>query len=725
MATSSIPSIIWTKLLVSTSATGAKGIAKGPSTEGSIYVVGQTMGNLGGQTNNGIIDTSSYSKDAFISKFYPDGSVAWTRLIGTSSEDGALAVGTAFDGSVYVAGVTFGALDGQVASGSADAFVTKFDSNGTKAWTRLLGTSGDEYAQGVATGSDGSIYVAGYSWGSLDGESNGGNADAFLTKFNANGTKAWTRLLGTSGNNSANAITTSADGSIYIAGSTQGNLEGQTNAGSADAFVAKFSSDGTKVWTRLIGSTSSDVALSISSATDGSVYIAGMTQGAFDSNSYSGGDYDAFVTKIDSNGVKVWTKLFGTSGIDVANSIITGDDSSVYIGGYTNGNLDGVGNSGGGADAFLTKYGADGSKIWTKLVGTPSSDEASAVAFVSGGLATGGGIVYVAGLTSGNLGGEQNPAGSAGFVAQYGDDFTPPNIAITSDKSSLQYGEIATLTFTLSESSTDFAVGDLSISGGSISGFTRSSGTSYTATFTPNANSTTNGVISVASGKFSDAAGNMNADGADTNNTVTITVNTIQPSNPICFARGTLIHTANQAIQVEALATGSTLQSQLGGFAKCRWIGYQRRTPEFAQFQDYLPVKISAGALDNHVPLRDLYLSPDHAVLVDGHLIHAKALVNGKTIVQMTEWAGDIEYYHIETEAHEIIYAEGVPCETFIDNVSREQFDNYAEYQALYPNTRMMKELPLPRVKFKRQLPTMIKQRLESRITELDRQHKV
>jgi hypothetical protein len=74
---------------------------------------------------------------------------------------------------------------------------------------------------------------------------------------------------------------------------------------------------------------------------------------------------------------------------------------------------------------------------------------------------------------------------------------------------------------------------------------------------------------------------------------------------------------------------------------------------------------------------------------------------------------------------HEIIYAEGVPCETFIDNVSRAQFDNYAEYQALYPNTRMMKELPLPRVKFKRQLPTMIKQRLESRISELDRQHKV
>jgi uncharacterized delta-60 repeat protein len=196
------------------------------------------------------------------------------------------------------------------------------------------------------------------------------------------------------------------------------------------------------------------------------------------------------------------------------------------------------------------------------------------------------------------------------------------------------------------------------------------------------------------------------------------------PNSPICFTRGTLIHSANQAISVESLTIGSKVHNKSGGIAKCRWIGYQRRTPEFAQFQDYLPVKISAGALDENLPLRDLYLSPDHAVLVDGHLIHAKALVNGKTIVQMTEWEGDIEYYHIETEAHEIIYAEGVPCETFIDNVSREQFDNYAEYQALYPNTRMMKELPLPRVKFKRQLPTMIKQRLESRIIELDRQKK-
>ena len=189
---------------------------------------------------------------------------------------------------------------------------------------------------------------------------------------------------------------------------------------------------------------------------------------------------------------------------------------------------------------------------------------------------------------------------------------------------------------------------------------------------------------------------------------------TPSPTSPICFLKHTSVRSAGGKTDVESLVLHQPLEA-IDGEAIVKWIGYQRRTPEFAQFDDYLPVKICAGALEENVPIRDLYLSPDHAVLVDGHLIHAKALVNGKSIVQMTEWEGDIEYYHIETENHEIIFAEGVPCETFIDNVSREQFDNYAEYQALYPYTQMMRELPLPRVKFRRQMPSAIWRRLMER----------
>ena len=105
-------------------------------------------------------------------------------------------------------------------------------------------------------------------------------------------------------------------------------------------------------------------------------------------------------------------------------------------------------------------------------------------------------------------------------------DTTAPTIAITSSTSSLSASQTATITFTLSESSSNFAVGDVTVSGGTLSNFS-GSGTTYTALFTPTANSTTSGVVRVASSVFSDAAGNLNADGSDVNNTVTITVNTV------------------------------------------------------------------------------------------------------------------------------------------------------------------------------------------------------
>jgi hypothetical protein len=192
---------------------------------------------------------------------------------------------------------------------------------------------------------------------------------------------------------------------------------------------------------------------------------------------------------------------------------------------------------------------------------------------------------------------------------------------------------------------------------------------------------------------------------------------------PIGFVKWTQINAPGGLTRVDALQRNQDLICQ-NQSAQVKWIGYQRRTREFAQFEDYLPVKISAGALDENLPIRDLYLSPNQAVLIDEHLVHAKALVNGKSIVHLTDWEGDIEYYHIETNRHDIIYAEGVPCETFSDSVSREQFDNYAEYQALYPNTRMIKELPLPRVKTRHQLPQAIEQRLQARIDHLGKDEK-
>ena len=119
-------------------------------------------------------------------------------------------------------------------------------------------------------------------------------------------------------------------------------------------------------------------------------------------------------------------------------------------------------------------------------------------------------------------------------------DTVIPSITVSSNKTSLKGGDSATLTFTLSEASTTFTVSDVIASGGALSNFA-GSGTNYTALFTPISNSTVSGIVSVASGVFTDSSGNVNADGSDTNNTITLTVDTVVPTIALSSATSSLI----------------------------------------------------------------------------------------------------------------------------------------------------------------------------------------
>ena len=94
-------------------------------------------------------------------------------------------------------------------------------------WTRIVGSSNSNFGNALTTGLDGSIYIASTTFGSLDGQTNNGYNDAFISKFNPDGSKDWTRFLGTSTWDSGRAVTTGVDGSIYIAGTTEGDLDGQ------------------------------------------------------------------------------------------------------------------------------------------------------------------------------------------------------------------------------------------------------------------------------------------------------------------------------------------------------------------------------------------------------------------------------------------------------------------------------------------------------------------
>jgi len=109
--------------------------------------------------------------------------------LGTSSDEDGNGVTVDSSGNIYVTGRTGGALDSIANSGSSDIFLVKYDSTGEKQWTKLLGTSSDDYGFGVTVDSSDNIYVTGYTAGGLDNNSNSGSLDIFLVKFNSDGVK--------------------------------------------------------------------------------------------------------------------------------------------------------------------------------------------------------------------------------------------------------------------------------------------------------------------------------------------------------------------------------------------------------------------------------------------------------------------------------------------------------------------------------------------------------
>jgi len=144
-----------------------------------------------------------------------------------------------------------------------------------------------------------------------------------------------------------------------------------------------------------------------------------------------------------------------------------------------------------------------------------------------------------------------------------------------------------------------------------------------------------------------------------------------------CFAAGTRIATPSGTIAVEELREGQLVLTLSGRAAPVVWLGHRRvdcrRHP---RPHDVWPVRVRAGAFAPGRPARDVVLSPDHAVFVDAVLIPVRYLINGATVVQ--EPVAEITYHHVELPAHEVLLAEGLPVESYLDTGNRAAFENGA-----------------------------------------------
>lgn len=179
-----------------------------------------------------------------------------------------------------------------------------------------------------------------------------------------------------------------------------------------------------------------------------------------------------------------------------------------------------------------------------------------------------------------------------------------------------------------------------------------------------------------------------------------------------CFMPGTAVMTPFGEMPVESLKIGDLVTLDDGSTAPVNWLGVQTVSKRFADPLRSLPIRISAGALGGGLPQRDLLISPAHAILLDGILVQAGALLNGGTITREADVPEIFCYYHVEVEGHVCILAEGVAAETFVDNVSRMSFDNWEERDA----PAEVEEMRYPRVKSARQLPRALRARLGIRV---------
>ena len=153
-----------------------------------------------------------------------------------------------------------------------------------------------------------------------------------------------------------------------------------------------------------------------------------------------------------------------------------------------------------------------------------------------------------------------------------------------------------------------------------------------------------------------------------------------------CFASGTRIRTERGEIAVEHLRVGDLVPTMFGTAAQpIVWIGTRKvDCKRHPHPEDVIPVLVRRGAFGDGLPVRDLRLSPDHAVYAEGRLVPIRHLVNGSTIV--VEQAASVTYWHIELSAHNVLFAEGLPAESYLETGNRGAFGNAGVVMPLYPS---------------------------------------
>lgn len=359
---------------------------------GNIYTVGSSNGSL---TNSKSIS----SFNSWITKHDSNGKKLWTRQFNKPDANFAFDIAIDQQNNLYVSGYTYGNLVQPRQGAVSDAWLGKFNSNGTQLWLKQFGTDVINSSFSVDVTNQGNVVISGYTVKpSKDGAAFLSTDDTWVAQYDSNGKRLWFSEFGTPASltnldfDESYSVTASPDGSVYSSGWTLGNLGGK-NAGLYDVWVAKHNSVGKLEWIKQLGSKDHEWAWDMDTDSQGNVYVTGWTLGNL--GGANKGSYDAFVAKYNPQGAKIWVKQFGSAGDDNALGINIKNDS-IFLTGMTNGNLAGANK--GSYDGWVANYDLNGTQKWIKQFGSANYD------YINDVTVDNNNRLYVTGFTQGSLG---------------------------------------------------------------------------------------------------------------------------------------------------------------------------------------------------------------------------------------------------------------------------------------------------------------------------------
>lgn len=340
-------------------------------------------------------DADCGSADCYVGTCAPE-CVSWVTQYGTPGSDEARGMIIDEAGDLYVAGRAEGSLEGNTDAGDSDLFVTKLDPDANRLFTRQLGTPTFDMSESVAIHSDGSFLVVGRSDGDFDGHTGFGAMDGIAIRYDELANEQWSVQLGTPLDDRIRAVALSNNGRGYLAGYTAGSYGGNVNGGSADLLLVKLDDDGTELWSRQLGGPGLQAGNGVVVDSENNVIVAGNSSGPFEGGMAFGGN-DAIVVKLDGDGAILWTAQIGGEGSDVAHDVTVDADDNVYIVGLAENAYDQQEHLG-DRDMVVTKLDAAGVTLWSAQFGTSDFDDAYGIAVDAEGM------IYVSGHSRGNLG---------------------------------------------------------------------------------------------------------------------------------------------------------------------------------------------------------------------------------------------------------------------------------------------------------------------------------